>query len=309
MDRLEYVLTLAEERNMTRAAARLFITQPTLTSYINRLEQELGVKLFDRSVQPIEVTRAGLVYMEDMKRIRSRELALRAKLQALGQEGRAFSVGIPPVRGDGVLPAVTKAFLSRYPEVNLHVENMLEDALERELEGGRIDVAVGSLSTAYPDLRYECIREERFYLLVPRSFPCVAQLSPQEGTYENPYVIDGAALSGERILLPRAGGGQYRHAVLMMEKHGIVGGTSVSCGSLLTLYQLVGEGVGILFTIPHQFMQTYPKYTDKIAFCRLRGDQTMQKTYVAYHEDSANIALIRTFLALIRETYAQEKFA
>ena len=56
MDKLEYVLTLAEERNLTRAAARLFISQPTLTNYINRLESELGIKLFDRTVQPIQVT-------------------------------------------------------------------------------------------------------------------------------------------------------------------------------------------------------------------------------------------------------------
>ena len=62
LDKLDYVLALAEERNLTRAARKAFISQPTLTNYINRLEEQLGVKLFDRSVTPIEITRAGALY-------------------------------------------------------------------------------------------------------------------------------------------------------------------------------------------------------------------------------------------------------
>ena len=57
--RLDYVLALAEERNLTKAAQKLYISQPTLTKYITRLEQDLGVQLFDRTVQPIRITRAG----------------------------------------------------------------------------------------------------------------------------------------------------------------------------------------------------------------------------------------------------------
>ena len=62
LDKLDYVLALAEERNLTRAACKAFISQPTLTNYINRLEEQLGVKLFDRSVTPIEITRAGALF-------------------------------------------------------------------------------------------------------------------------------------------------------------------------------------------------------------------------------------------------------
>ncbi len=62
LDKLDYVLALAEERNLTRAARKAFISQPALTNYINRLEEQLGVKLFDRSVTPIEITRAGALF-------------------------------------------------------------------------------------------------------------------------------------------------------------------------------------------------------------------------------------------------------
>ena len=67
-EKLNYVLAIAEERNLTRAAKRLFISQPTLTLYLNRLEAELGVKLFDRSKTPIGLTEAGNYYIGEMKK-------------------------------------------------------------------------------------------------------------------------------------------------------------------------------------------------------------------------------------------------
>ena len=59
--RLDYVLALAEERNLTKAAQKLYISQPTLTKYITRLEQDLGVQLFDRTVQPMRVASVSMI--------------------------------------------------------------------------------------------------------------------------------------------------------------------------------------------------------------------------------------------------------
>lgn len=67
-DKFEYVLAVAEEQTLTRAAKRLYMSQPTLTNYLNRPEDELGVKLFDRSTTPIKTTAAGQLYIERMKK-------------------------------------------------------------------------------------------------------------------------------------------------------------------------------------------------------------------------------------------------
>ena len=78
-EKWNYVLAIAEEQNLTRAAKRLFISQPALTLYLNRLEKELGVKLFDRSRTPILLTEAGKYYVEQMKKISAAEQSLRRK--------------------------------------------------------------------------------------------------------------------------------------------------------------------------------------------------------------------------------------
>ena len=69
LDQLNYLLVLAEEQNVTRAAQRLYITQPTLTTFITKLERELGTKLFDRSRNPVRPTKNGELYLKKMQEL------------------------------------------------------------------------------------------------------------------------------------------------------------------------------------------------------------------------------------------------
>ena len=72
-DKMDYIFAIAEEQNLTHAAKRLFIAQSTLTMYLNRLESELGMKLFDRSKSPILPTPAGQLYIKELKKIQEIE--------------------------------------------------------------------------------------------------------------------------------------------------------------------------------------------------------------------------------------------
>ncbi|MBQ1490661.1 MAG: LysR family transcriptional regulator [Blautia sp.] len=301
MDKLEYVLTLAEERNLTRAANRLFISQPTLTNYINRLESELGIKLFDRSAKPITVTEAGLIYIEDKKKIQNKELALLAKLNSLKNHERTFIIGAPPVRSAFILPRVLQAFMQKYPNLNITVDNGLDEEVEQGVAAGKIDVAIGSLSTAYPHVHYECVREDRNYLLVPRSAECVRHLSPTEGTIDHPYLLESHYLNEMTMLLSRTGGGHYRMGMIMVEKYGIVPKNTIHCANLNLLYQLAGLGLGFLFATPRPFIESYPQLTQNLAFCTLQHDMQWQKTYLAYQDDNPDLAMVEDFIRLYKE--------
>lgn len=307
MDKLEYVLTLAEERNMTRAANRLFISQPTLTNYINRLERELGIKLFDRTVQPIEITEAGLVYIEDMKKIQLKTLALKSKLDTLKQKNQTFSIGIPPVRSAYDLPVVIRKFNEQYPDINIIIDNRMEEMIEKDVLMNKVDVAIGMLTAAYPGMHYECLHEDTVCLLVPRSCECVAHLTAEEGTLEQPYILDSAHLNDMNMLLSRVGGGHYRIAMLMQERYGFVPRKTIQCSNMNLLYQLVGEGVGFVFATPRPFMRLYQKYTDKIAFCTLQKERLNQKTYIGYLEDNPNKKMIEDFIKIFIQTRNDEQ--
>lgn len=291
MYRLDYVLMLAQEKNMTKAAEKLYISQPTLTKYINRLEEELGVRLFERSVQPIQVTRAGITFIEEMKKIQNRELMLKAKLLEMSREKGTIRVGVAPVRGEYILPSAIRRFLKKYPDVSIYVDADLEERSEHAVAKGDIDIAVGIFSTAYEELYYEALEEYEIFLLCSRTR--IPELGTEEGTLEHPYLIDPEKLNGMRVLLPASGGGQYQAADHALKKHDIVPVGEICCGNLHTLYELVAADCGFLFCTPQDFIMRYPEETQKIAFCRLQDEKMSQKVYMTWRREDSDDLMIR----------------
>lgn len=86
LDKFNYLEILCEERNVTKAAKRLFITQPTLTVFLNTLERNLGFKLFDRTKNPIALTKSGKLYMEQMRKLLYEEDKLVETIRQMEQE-------------------------------------------------------------------------------------------------------------------------------------------------------------------------------------------------------------------------------
>ena len=300
--RVDYVLALAEERNLTKAAQKLYISQPTLTKYITRLEQDLGVLLFDRTVQPIRITRAGQVFIEEMQKIQTRETNLRTRLKAISRDADSFSIGIPTIRAEYVLPQVLSCFLEKYPHVSVSTDPRIESTIEGAVAAGELDVAVGALTLAYDELEYTFLKEDEVLLLLSREHPAVAGLSATEGTVSSPWLLDHRLLHDERVLLPRSGGGQYRAAMLMLEKYQISYSGTIQCNSLHALFCMAAKNAGILFTTPADFCRRFPEEAGRLAFCRLQPEPFYQRSYLCWKKERGKEAIIRDFAdACLRE--------
>ena len=101
---MDYFIAIVEEKNLTKAAQRLYISQPSLTRYVNRLEEEYGVKLLDRGQSPVELTAAGSLFLEEKLRIENTELNLRKKLKQLSNPQAKITIGIGYNRGTRWVP-------------------------------------------------------------------------------------------------------------------------------------------------------------------------------------------------------------
>ena len=120
-EKLDYVIAIAEEQNLTRAAKKLYISQPTLTMYLNRLEESLGVQLFDRKKNPVLLTPAGKHYIEKMREIAEAEQILRGELRTVSDPARTFRIGSARVRGHYWLPPLLRLLSDRHPDLNFSV--------------------------------------------------------------------------------------------------------------------------------------------------------------------------------------------
>src|SRR4051794_23526775 len=137
---LRYYVAIAEERSFTRAAERLWIAQPGLSSQIRRLESELGVKLFERHTRGVDLTAAGEVFLQRARAV----LAAAEAAQSVGRdihEGRVGSIrlGIGAVMGWSLVSSLLDAFAHGSPAVDVAVVESQAGTLVRELRDGRLD--------------------------------------------------------------------------------------------------------------------------------------------------------------------------
>lgn len=140
---LEYAVALDRLRHFALAANKCFVTQPTLSMQIHKLEQELGFKIFDRSKQPVMPTEAGREIIEQAKRILAERDAMNEMLHTRkGILSGELKIGIIPTLAPYLLPLFAQQFIKKYPNVKLIVNEMMTDLMVSRLREGAIDAGI-----------------------------------------------------------------------------------------------------------------------------------------------------------------------
>lgn len=143
LTQLEYVIAVDQHRHFAAAAAACFVTQPTLSMQIQKLEDELGVKIFDRSKQPVMPTEHGIEIIEQARKIISERNALHEIIESKkGVIKGEFRLGIIPTLAPYLLPLFIYSFTKKYPLIKLHVNELTTTGLIAKLKEGKIDAGI-----------------------------------------------------------------------------------------------------------------------------------------------------------------------
>jgi DNA-binding transcriptional LysR family regulator len=149
---LKYLVTVAEEGNMSRAAARLFISQPAVSRQIKDLEEAWGVTLFLRKSNGMELTPAGEFACSQAKNILARALDLERSMKGMSLENeKSLCIGYIPTALPGFLSQVLRRFYDRFPEVKLDIQEMHPQDQVSALKSDQLDLAL--LGTACDSLK------------------------------------------------------------------------------------------------------------------------------------------------------------
>ncbi len=165
---LKYVVALAQERHFGRAAQKCFVTQPTLSLALAKLEDELGVRLFERNKNEVLVTGRGQAIVEQARRV----LDEVGKIQGIARGGRdqlagALRLGVIPTIGPYLLPELIPILRKRAPGMPLVIEENLTGNLAPMLREGELDVVIIALPFSIPGVKTEVVYEEPFSVVVP----------------------------------------------------------------------------------------------------------------------------------------------
>ncbi len=156
-----YIRTIAQEGSITRAARKLFVSQPSLSQMLKQVEGELGVTLFDRSVSPFCLTFAGEKYLQAADTILTANERLENQLREIREENSGrLRLGISVQRAMQVLPLALPWFAAQFPHVTLELTERGSASLEELVLQGQVDLALAAIDSTSPRLAYQLIEEE-----------------------------------------------------------------------------------------------------------------------------------------------------
>ena len=166
---LQYAILLGRIRNFSQVAEQLKITQPALSKQILSLEQELGVKLFDRSTNPVTVTAAGDHFLREAQELLYREDQLQRSMERYrsGEEGELV-IGVTPFRSAYLMPSVVAQLRGRFPGIRVRLAEYGSDILRREVVDGRYDLAVVNLPVDDSVLEVTAMEPDQLALVLRR---------------------------------------------------------------------------------------------------------------------------------------------
>lgn len=293
-------LSVAEEQNLTRAAQRLFVSQPTLTVHLNRLEAQLGVKLFDRTASPIRVTGAGRYYIEKMKQLASEEQSMRSRLQGIAHPAQTLIVGIGQVRGHHWMPGVLEQFCKEFPDVNIQLVQMPEKNICDALQQGRMDVVIGVLSNLWEELSgVELLRERLFLAAVPE-----LGLLPEnvaDNSPENPFLLEPSLFNGMPFIVPGVGNGMFSSYETMLRVNHFHPGRVIAVNNLNTGLQMTRKGLGVQLLSGSILDMNPDLQPGQLHYFRLPDMPEPRKCVAAYYKESIKEPLIGAFLEIVQE--------
>ena len=163
---LRYFVAVAEEKNFTRAAARLHIAQPPLSRQMQQLEETLGVELIEKGSRPLRLTEAGAFFLAHARPLLDQVRDLKAMTQRIGKRERTLAIGFVASTLYGQLPDIVHRYSALHPEVvSLHEMTTMEQLAA--LKDGRIDVGFGRLKGEDASIRRIVLREERLVVALP----------------------------------------------------------------------------------------------------------------------------------------------
>lgn len=165
---LHYVLAVAEHQNFTKAAQKVFVTQPTLSMQIQKLEDELDVLIFDRSKKPIELTETGKKIVQQARNIVNESDRIQDIVdQQKGFVGGLFRLGVIPTVMPTLLPMFLNNFIKKYSKVKLKIEELHTEAMIEKLREGHLDAGIAATPLELPNIKEQVLYYEPFVGYIP----------------------------------------------------------------------------------------------------------------------------------------------
>jgi DNA-binding transcriptional LysR family regulator len=292
---LRYFVAVAEELHFRRAADRLHVAQPAISEQIRKLEQELGVKLFDRTPRSVALTVAGGALLEEARHVlRHAEVARQAAQNAGDQATMRLRIGYLPDSLPASVPRALRQLATSAPRVQVDLETGGAIRLVEDLRAHRLDLVVTALPAPTNGLQATSLGPQRAVLALPASHP-----------HSSAPAVALERLAPERIVaLPREVNPAFHSAVIAICRDAGLSPTLVEPAEPRVEHVLLAVAAGAgLALLPESVVERYA--TPGVRFVPLEGTERAIECVVLAHRDTQTLATAAFLHAVNRAARAR----
>ena len=303
----EYILTIVREGGFSRAAEKLYISQPSLSATVKRVEDRLGLPIFDRTTAPISLTEAGKEYVKcalEIERVeRDFELFINDRTELSVGEVR---IGGSSLFSSSLLPRMISDFNKEYPRVSVKIFENNTKNLMRELTEGNLDIVIDNSVNKSENIASVCYTSEILLLAVPNSFDVNQRLKNHAFSAEDikagTHLVDGRAVrisefSSLPFILLHSENDTGKRAEKIFKKHRITPHVLFKLDQQMTAYNVCASGMGITF-ISDTLVKSLSGRED-VKYYRLTDNEIMRNIYLYQKKRSYHSIACRKFMEYI----------
>ncbi len=301
----EYVLVVYKEQSFVKAAKKLSVSQPSLSSSIKRIEQKIGSPIFDRSNSPITLTEVGKKYIEYALSIQQKELAFESYVSDLDNlNAGTIRIGGSSFFSSFVLPEMIANFNKTYPKVKFIIYEDNSKNLMTKLSAGEIDLVIDNLVIDDENIVTVPYVKENLLLVVPKSFEINDKLKDYRITAEDvkngkhltkSNNVDLAKFEGSSFVLLNAENDSGKRAQKILKKHSVDYKVSFHLNQQLSAYNVCCTGLGIAFVSDTLIKKTDPSSE---VYCYKLDDNLSSRMINFYYKKNRYLSkVIKKFLS------------
>ena len=289
-DYKEYICAISEEKSFSKAAQKLYVSQPWLSSVVKKVEKEIETPLFDRTTSPISLTEAGAYYVEQARRVMEIEEETRQHFRRLrSQADTGLNIGSSMFFCTYVLPVLLQEFRDMNPQLTLTFTEGDSQTLAEKLTDQKLDLVLEAEPLKGPQIRSTAWAVEEIVLAVPSRFPVNQSLRDYCYTFQEfrnrtapecqKPPVPLAAFRDQPFLLLQEGNDMYDRSMELCRHADFVPNVSMYLTQMMTVYYLICEGHGISFL--RSTISDYVPPTGDVVFYQLDDPAAIRNIYLS----------------------------
>lgn len=306
--RKDLVYTVYQEQSISKAAKKLFISQPSLSVMIKKIEDDIGFPLFDRTCKPLRMTEAGVEYIRATEEIMHIEKAFENYANAYKDlETGSLNLGSNQLLTSMVIPEIVSAFMSKHPKIQLGLMDDNSSVLEAAIISGQLDLVIDNHHYEEEFFENKLITQEHLVMAVPGSFECNKGL--EEYAMNDDDIINGVHLTDKVKPLPEGAFDNITFVAMTRENETrrsaddilkelkIRPSTILEIDRLVTLYRFVIMGTAA--SIVSDTLIRHTRQRGNVVFYRLDSKKATRDIFISYKKNKYYSKAMEAFVDMV----------